>query len=50
MRKNSRKNEKMRTSLCYGGLDENLTTRGIDHRQMRAGHRYRIAEAFVEAI
>lgn len=34
--------------LYYGALGENLTTRGIDHRQMRIGQRYRIGEAFIE--
>lgn len=34
--------------LYYGALGENLTTRGIDHRQLRIGQRYRIGEAFVE--
>lgn len=31
-----------------GALGENLTTRGIDRRQMRVGQRYRIGEAVVE--
>jgi MOSC domain-containing protein YiiM len=31
-----------------GALGENLTTRGIDRRQMRAGQRYRVGEAVVE--
>jgi MOSC domain-containing protein YiiM len=34
--------------LYYGALGENLTTRGIDHRQVRIGQRYRIGEVFVE--
>ncbi len=34
--------------LFYGALGENLTTAGIDHRQMRSGQRYRIGEVFVE--
>lgn len=34
--------------VYYGALGENLTTRGIDRRQMRIGQRYRIGEAFVE--
>ena len=34
--------------LFYGALGENLTTRGLDRRQMRLGQRYRIGEVFVE--
>ena len=34
--------------LFPGALGENLTTRGIDRRQMRVGQRYRIGEAVVE--
>lgn len=34
--------------LFPGALGENFTLRGIDRRQMRAGQRYRIGEAFVE--
>ncbi len=34
--------------VYYGALGENLTTRGIDHRQFRAGQRYRVGEAVIE--
>jgi MOSC domain-containing protein YiiM len=34
--------------IYFGALGENLTTRGLDHRQMRAGQRYRIGELFLE--
>jgi MOSC domain-containing protein YiiM len=35
-------------SLFFGALGENLTTRGIDRRQMRSGQRYRAGEVFLE--
>lgn len=35
-------------SLFHGALGENLTIRGIDRRQMRAGQRYRAGEVFLE--
>ena len=34
--------------VFHGALGENLTTLGLDRRQMRAGQRYRIGEVFVE--
>ena len=34
--------------LFYGALGENLTTRGLDRRQMRAGQRYRAGGALLE--
>ena len=34
--------------LFPGAMGENVTTRGIDHRQMRTGQRYRIGEAVIE--
>lgn len=34
--------------LFFGALGENLTSRGLDHRQLRIGQRYRIGEAFFE--
>jgi MOSC domain-containing protein YiiM len=34
--------------LFPGALGENITTRGIDRRQMRVGQRYRVGEAVVE--
>jgi MOSC domain-containing protein YiiM len=34
--------------VFYGALGENLTTRGLDRREMRAGQRYRVGEAFIE--
>ncbi len=34
--------------LFYGALGENLTVRGIDHRQFRIGQRWRIGEVWVE--
>ena len=34
--------------VFHGALGENLTTVGLDRRQMRAGQRYRIGEVFVE--
>ncbi|HEY6392713.1 MAG TPA: MOSC domain-containing protein [Bryobacteraceae bacterium] len=35
-------------ALFYGALGENLTTSGIDRRQMRVGQRYRAGEVFFE--
>jgi MOSC domain-containing protein YiiM len=34
--------------LYHGALGENLTTRGLDRRQMRLGQRYRAGEAMLE--
>ncbi|HYL77055.1 MAG TPA: MOSC domain-containing protein [Bryobacteraceae bacterium] len=34
--------------LYPGALGENLTTQGLDRRQMRVGQRYRIGEVFLE--
>jgi len=34
--------------LFYGALGENLTTRGLDHRDLRCGQRFRVGEAFIE--
>ena len=34
--------------LFYGALGENLTIRGIDHRQFRAGQRWRAGRAWLE--
>jgi len=34
--------------LFFGALGENLTTRGLDCRQMRFGQRYRIGEVLIE--
>ena len=34
--------------LYYGALGENLTTAGLDRRQMRVGQRYRAGEAMLE--
>jgi MOSC domain-containing protein YiiM len=34
--------------LFYGALGENITTRGIDHLQMRTGQRYRLGEVVIE--
>jgi MOSC domain-containing protein YiiM len=34
--------------LYPGALGENLTTQGLDRRQMRAGQRYRAGEVFLE--
>src|SRR5579862_2010396 len=34
--------------LFYGALGENITTRGVDRRWMRAGQRYRIGQIVVE--
>ncbi len=35
-------------SLFYGALGENVTTRGLDRRQLRIGQRYRVGEALIE--
>ena len=35
-------------SLYYGALGENLTTSGLDRRQMRLGQRYRAGEVMLE--
>ncbi len=34
--------------VFYGALGENLTTRGLDRRELRAGHRLRAGEAILE--
>jgi MOSC domain-containing protein YiiM len=34
--------------LFYGALGENLTTRGLDRRCLRAGQRYRVGNAILE--
>ena len=34
--------------LFPGALGENLTTRGLDRRQMRSGQRYRIGDVLIE--
>lgn len=34
--------------LFFGALGENITMRGIDHRALRIGQRYRIGELLVE--
>ena len=34
--------------VFYGAMGENLTTRGIDHRLLRAGQRYRVGSAVIE--
>jgi len=34
--------------LYYGALGENLTTSGLDRRQMRIGQRYRAGEVMLE--
>lgn len=34
--------------LFHGALGENLTVRGLDRRQMRAGQRFRTGEVFLE--
>lgn len=34
--------------VFYGALGENLTTRGIDRKQMRLGQRYRVGQAVIE--
>ncbi|MDX2151234.1 MAG: MOSC domain-containing protein [Bryobacteraceae bacterium] len=34
--------------IFYGALGENLTTRGLDPRSLRAGQRYRAGEALLE--
>jgi MOSC domain-containing protein YiiM len=35
-------------ALYHGALGENLTTRGLDRRSVRAGQRYRIGEIVIE--
>jgi MOSC domain-containing protein YiiM len=35
-------------ALYHGALGENLTTRGLDRRTVRAGQRYRIGEVVIE--
>jgi MOSC domain-containing protein YiiM len=34
--------------VYYGALGENLTTRGLDPREMRAGQRFRVGQAVIE--
>lgn len=34
--------------VFYGALGENLTTRGLDRRQFRAGQQYRAGDALIE--
>ena len=34
--------------LFSGAMGENVTIRGIDHRQMRTGQRYRLGQAVIE--
>ena len=34
--------------LFYGALGENLTTQGIDRRQLRIGQRYRVGDIVIE--
>ena len=34
--------------LFFGALGENITMRGIDHRALRIGQRFRIGEVLVE--
>jgi MOSC domain-containing protein YiiM len=34
--------------LFFGALGENLTTRGLDRREMRIGQRYRVGDAVIE--
>jgi len=34
--------------VCYGALGENITTRGLDPKQMRAGHIFRLGQARIE--
>lgn len=34
--------------VYFGALGENVTTRGLDHRQFRVGQRYRLGDAFIE--
>ncbi len=34
--------------VFYGALGENLTTRGIDRRELRIGQRYRVGDAIIE--
>ena len=35
-------------ALCPGALGENLTTRGLDRRQLRPGQRFRVGGAAIE--
>jgi MOSC domain-containing protein YiiM len=34
--------------IYYGAMGENLTTRGLDRRLLRAGQRYRVGSALIE--
>jgi MOSC domain-containing protein YiiM len=34
--------------IYYGAMSENLTTRGLDRRLLRAGQRYRVGSALIE--
>jgi MOSC domain-containing protein YiiM len=34
--------------IYHGALGENLTIRGIDHRQLRSGQRFRAGQAVIE--
>jgi MOSC domain-containing protein YiiM len=34
--------------LFYGALGENLTTRGLDRRELRSGMRFRVGQAVIE--
>ena len=34
--------------VYYGALGENVTTRGLDHKQFRDGQQYRVGEAVIE--
>lgn len=34
--------------VAYGSLGENITTRGLDPRQMRVGHAFRVGNARIE--
>src|SRR2546425_3532984 len=34
--------------VFYGAMGENLTTRGLDRRLLRAGQRYRLSTALIE--
>jgi MOSC domain-containing protein YiiM len=36
--------------LFFGALGENITTRGLDRRSVRAGQRYRIGEVVLEVV
>jgi MOSC domain-containing protein YiiM len=35
-------------AVCPGALGENLTTRGLDRREVRLGQRFRVGEAAIE--